>query len=108
MWQMLLRNWLMGTARKTMRDAATNAGGAMNQPNAQPNATSDTPSHDKPPPVCHVGLVFALGIEAGGLVDRMAGVVMTKGSGFVAREGGLDGKRLVVIESGVGCAAAAR
>ena len=57
---------------------------------------------------CHVGLVFALGMEAGGLIDRLSGVIMTEGSGFVAREGGLQGRRLVVIESGAGCAAAAR
>ena len=55
-----------------------------------------------------MGLVFALGIEAGGLVDRLSGVVATHGAGFVAREGGLAGKRLVVVESGVGAEAAAR
>ena len=105
MWQMLLRNWLMGTARKSMRGAAANAAkGAVDQR----DATTDSRPRDQPPPVCHLGLVFALGIEAGGLVDRMAGVVMNAGSGFIAREGGLHGKRLVVIESGVGCAAAAR
>ncbi len=102
---MLLRNWLTGAARKTMRETAAQAArGAMNPP----NAAAGPPPQESQPAVCHVGLVFALGIEAGGLVDRMAGVIMTEGSGFVAREGGLDGKRLVVIESGAGCAAAAR
>ncbi|HEV3137492.1 MAG TPA: hypothetical protein VGZ26_06300 [Pirellulales bacterium] len=104
MWQMLLRNWLMGTARKSMRNAA---GKATEGAFRNTSATAG-PAPPAKPPVCHVGLVFALGIEAGGLVDRMAGVVMTAGSGFVAREGGLEGKRLVAIESGVGCAAAAR
>jgi len=28
------------------------------------------------------------------LVDRLSGVLRTQGAGFVAREGGLDGKRL--------------
>ena len=106
MWQMLLRNWLMGTAQKTMREAATRAAAGAGDP---ASATSSPRPHEpSPPSVCHVGLVFALGIEAGGLIDRMSGVIMTEGSGFVAREGGLEGKRLVVIESGVGCAAAAR
>jgi adenosylhomocysteine nucleosidase len=52
--------------------------------------------------------VYALAIEAGGLVDRLAGAVRTQGSGFVAREGGIDGRRIVVVESGAGRAAAAR
>ena len=58
-------------------------------------------------PVCHVGIVFALPIEAGGLVDRLKGVIRTDGHGFVAREGGLDGKRLVLLESGTGMKRAA-
>ncbi|MEX0979384.1 MAG: hypothetical protein WDZ48_11050, partial [Pirellulales bacterium] len=60
-----------------------------------------TPPPTEPPP-CHVGLVFALPIEAGSLVDRLTGMIRTEGSGFVAREGGLDGRRIVIIESGVG------
>ena len=52
--------------------------------------------------------MFALPIEAGGLIDRLAGVIKTAGSGFTAHEGGLDGKRLVVVNSGVGRAAAMR
>jgi adenosylhomocysteine nucleosidase len=54
-----------------------------------------------------VGVVFALGIEAGGLIDRLSGVVASEGSGFVAREGGLHGQRIVIVESGAGRAAAA-
>jgi len=37
----------------------------------------------------------------------MSGVVRTSGAGFVAREGALGGKSLVVVESGVGSKAAA-
>lgn len=53
-------------------------------------------------PICHVGVVVALGIEAGGLVDRLKGVIRTNGHGFVAREGGLAGKRIIVLECGTG------
>ena len=107
MWQALVRNWLMGTARQTLRQAATQAAsGAMHQAGA--TSSEQAPLADAPPPVCHVGLVFALGIDAGGLVDRLSGVIRTEGSGFVAREGGLDGRRLVLVESGVGRAAAER
>ena len=60
------------------------------------------------PEVCHVGLVFALPIEAGGFIDRLSGRDQHEGLGFVAREGGLDGRRLVIVESGAGREAAAR
>jgi adenosylhomocysteine nucleosidase len=106
MWQMLLRNWLLGTARDKMREAAEQA--ATGARDAPKHAAQQAPPEPKPPDPCHVGLVFALGIEAGGLVDRLSGVIKTEGAGFVAREGGLGGRRLVVIESGIGCPAAAR
>jgi adenosylhomocysteine nucleosidase len=106
MWQGLVRNWLMGAARQRMRETATQAAGAAAE-QAQ-TAQPQNPPGPPPRPVCHVGLVFALGIETGGLVDRLAGAIMTEGSGFVAREGGLHGRRLVLIESGAGRPAAAR
>ncbi len=88
-----------------MRAAATQAAGeAFKQAQAEP--PQEPPQPEKS--VCHVGLVFALGIEAGGLVDRLAGVIKIEGAGFVAREGGLGGKRLVLIESGAGREAAGR
>lgn len=106
MWQQLLRNWLMQAAHEQVRQAAQQAAAG---------ATSENHEERSPPPgaanqdlTCHVGLVFALGIEAGGLVDRLSGVIDTQGAGFTAREGGLDGRRLVIIESGVGAEAAAR
>jgi adenosylhomocysteine nucleosidase len=104
MWQPLLRNWLLGQARERMRDAAMQAAGdAM-----QPQSGEEPKPQNTQPEVCHVGLVFALAIEAGELVDEMAGVVKIEGAGFTAREGGLGGKRLVLIESGVGREKAAR
>jgi adenosylhomocysteine nucleosidase len=54
------------------------------------------------PPACHVAVVFALRQEAGWLLDRMQGAVAIRGAGFVAHEGGLAGRRVVVAESGVG------
>ena len=96
----------MGAAQQKMRQAAAQAAaGAADQ--AQ-SAAEQGPPEPPPRPVCHVGMVFALGIEAGGLIDRLSGVIMTEGSGFVAREGGLHGKRLVIVESGVGREPAAR
>lgn len=57
---------------------------------------------------CDVGLVFALSIEAGGLLDRMDARVKTRGAGFVAYHGRLQQRRLVVVQSGPGRENAAR
>jgi adenosylhomocysteine nucleosidase len=105
MWQALLRNWILGQAHQQVRAAAMQA--------AAEAAAQATPAGEQAPPnrprdVCHVGLVFALPIEAGGLVDRLQGAIRIQGAGFSAREGGLEGRRLVLVESGVGAAAAAR
>jgi len=61
-----------------------------------------------PPPPCHLGIVFALGIESGCFEDRLRGLVTIRGNGFVAREGGLDGRRVALILSGAGRDNAAR
>jgi adenosylhomocysteine nucleosidase len=104
MWQPLLRNWLLGQAQQKMREAAAQAAkDALHE--SQTGPRESPPSE---PPICHVGLVFAMPIEAGGLVDRLAGMIRTEGSGFVAREGGLDGRRIVIVESGVGRQRASR
>lgn len=108
MWQSILRNYLMRAAAEQVRAARQQA--------AQPGSSAapgDVPGSGEPPQpaepqVCHVGLVFALGIEAGGLVDRLSGVVHNSGQGFVAHEGGLHGRRLVLLECGVGRQAAAQ
>jgi adenosylhomocysteine nucleosidase len=106
MWQPLLRNWLLGQARERMREAAAQgAGEAFKQ---APSAEQQSLPPPQKPPECHVGCVFALSIEAGGLVDRLAGMIRTEGSGFVAREGGLEGRRIVIVESGVGRQRASR
>jgi adenosylhomocysteine nucleosidase len=98
----------MGQAREQLRQAASQA--ASGEPAAAscgPDPAVETGPPEKKREVCHVGLVFAMGIEAGGLIDQLSGVIRTDGAGFVAREGGLEGRRLVVVESGVGREAAA-
>jgi adenosylhomocysteine nucleosidase len=105
MWQSLVRNWLIGAAQKTLREKAGEAVSSASDP-----AATAQPSM---PPVpesttCHVGIVCALSIEAAELVDRLAGVIDTRGAGFVAHEGGYKGKRIVVVESGIGRQAATK
>ena len=82
MWQGMLRNWLLGAATRAK------------PPPVPPIRHLEQPPEQGPPErqrdVCHVGLI-SLGIEAGGLVDRLQGVIKTEGAGFRAREGGLGG-----------------
>ncbi len=110
MWQSLLRNWLMAQAKDGLREAASQ--GAEGRTASAPTEPVKTAAEHGPPEaqreVCHVGVVFALGIEAGGLADLLAGVVRTQAAGLVFREGGLDGRRVVLVESGVGRDAAER
>jgi adenosylhomocysteine nucleosidase len=99
MWQSLLRNYLMSQAQQRMREAAMQAaGGAME--NVRTAEEQGPPKRE--PEICHVGLVFALAIEAGGFIDKLSGAIKTAGAGFVARQGGLAGRRMVVVESGAG------
>jgi adenosylhomocysteine nucleosidase len=60
------------------------------------------------PTPCHLGVVFALGIESGCFEDLLEGAVAIRGDRFRVREGGLHGRRVVVILSGTGQEAAAQ
>ena len=96
----------MGAAQRKMREAATQA--AQQAAQGLPPDDEHSPPEPNSEAICHVGVVFALSIEAGGLIDRLSGVVSTEGAGFVAREGGLHGRRVVLIEAGVGSEQAAQ
>jgi len=96
-WQAILRNWLQQQAKAKLYAAAS---GASRDPAAAETGAA--------PAQCDVGLVFALGIEQGGLEDLLGGVVVTQGTDFIARQGSLKGRNVVLIEAGVGPLAAAR
>ena len=57
---------------------------------------------------CHLGLVFALKIEAAALVDRLERVITTKGHGFSVCQGGFAGRNVAAVVSGPGRKAAAK
>jgi adenosylhomocysteine nucleosidase len=56
---------------------------------------------------CHLGVIFALSIESGFFEDSLQGLVTIRGAGFKAKEGGLDGRRVVVFLSRPGRMSAA-
>ena len=102
---MVLR-WVVGNVlRRAAHEkvAEVVAEAARGKATAGPQAADDETA-----PPCDVGIVFALGIEAGGLLDRLSGVVTNRGKGFVAHEGSLVGRRVVAMVSGPGRAAAER
>ncbi|HWB01029.1 MAG TPA: hypothetical protein VG713_21200 [Pirellulales bacterium] len=57
---------------------------------------------------CDVGLVFALGIECGGLADLLSTLRTTRTRGCVVRRGTLSGRNVTIVEAGVGREAAIR
>ena len=99
----VVRNWLRSAASRKIRETVTEAAReklaeATNAANAEGTAA------DQP---CDVGVVFALGIEAGGLEDLIEGAVFSRGHGFAVCQGGLKGRHVVVTQSGPGRQAAA-
>ena len=64
------------------------------------------PDSTMPPQPCDVGFVFAFGIEAGGLADRVADRVSMRGTKLVEHVGDIDGRRVAIVETGVGGEAA--
>src|SRR5689334_859569 len=106
---MLLR-WLVNTY---LRDAAQGHFQSILQETLRPGSSKPAAEGAKesaPPelaPPCDVAFIFALGIESGGLVDKLTGASATKCKTFLEHAGTLQGKEIVVAESGVGLEAAA-
>ena len=86
--RVLLRNWLHGLARDKIREKV-----------AESQKGQSPPAEDLS---ADVGIIFALSIEAGGMVDLLGSFTTTQGDGFTARHGSLHGRKLVVVESGAG------
>jgi adenosylhomocysteine nucleosidase len=91
----LLQTWFRNTAKAKMRDIAVEA--ARNEL----GSPAPAPPAEEPKP-CHIGLVFALGIESGCFEDMLQGMLTVRGGGFRIREGGLGGRRIALILAGAG------
>jgi adenosylhomocysteine nucleosidase len=68
---------------------------------------SDDESDDEFIP-CEVAFIFALGVESGGLIDCLKGEETSRHKHGIERAGKLDGREVVIVESGIGAAAAAK
>lgn len=106
-WQWMLRSWLQNAARQRLHEAVRQAAaqpGAFTSPSPG-SAESEQPAPQRP---CDVGIVFSSGVELGGMEDRLEAPLRTHGHGFLVCQGGLQGRHVVLLESGAGIEAAQR
>ena len=68
----------------------------------------EDPAVPKVPARCDVLILFALNIEAAGVLDAVGDLEQTKNATFVEHAGTWQGKNIVVVETGMGRIAAAR
>jgi adenosylhomocysteine nucleosidase len=102
----LVNNYLREAAQGKLQSvlADTLRGG---NPTAAAGAEGQQPGPPELAPPCDVAFIFALGIEAGGLVDKLSGSSSTRCKTFLEHAGCVNGKEVVIAETGVGLEAAA-
>lgn len=100
----LVQAWIRQAAQEQLRDAVS--GIPRGGPVEGESQSESEAARDAPPP--EVGVLFALGVESGGLVDRLQDVTRRRFKTRTEFEGALQGRRVLVVESGVGTAAAER
>lgn len=99
-WRLLLRNVVQQAARNALSEQVARA--------TSPGTSAEGDEPPSPPEPCQFGFVFALGIESGGLEDLLEDAHHTRGAGLSLVEGLLSGRRVAIVKTGVGQAAAAR
>lgn len=105
---MLLRSvvhrWLRQQVRAQLEEKLS---GATKQPPPTSEPNEQAVDQSPPPPqTCDIGFVFAFGIEAGGIVDRLADPINTRGAKLVEHVGSIGERRVGIVETGVGREAA--
>lgn len=107
MWlRWVVSNLLNQVAEDKVRQAVARAKKMVSAPQAKDTrAAGDVPIDESP---CDIVLLFAMGIESGGIVDRLQDKVTTECSSFLEHDGKLGERRVVVADSGVGRQAAAQ
>ena len=102
----LVNNYLREAAQGKLQSVLADTFRGVN-----PGAAAREEGKEAGPPVlappCDVAFIFALGVEAGGFVDKLSGATATKCKSFIEHAGSMQGKEIVIAESGVGSEAAA-
>lgn len=99
-----LRQWLGSLAQRKVRETVVKAAQDTIHENVK---ETEQQAEDPEQRKCDIGLVFALGIEAGGFEDLLTDVVTIRGGVNVFRRGRLGSRRVVIAQSGPGCEPAA-
>jgi len=109
----VVSSYVKNAAGRKVRQAAVDAArrefakrqkGEGEQDQPQPEGEPEGPDY----PPCDVGVVFALGAEAGGLEDLLGGKIEIRGEELTVRQGELEGRQVAVARSGPGREEAAR
>ena len=99
-----LRQWLGSLAQRKVRETVISAARqSLHETTEAAQRQAEYPELRR----CDIGVVFALGIEAGGLEDLMRDVVTMRSPGIAVRLGRLGQRRVAIAQSGPGCEAAA-
>ena len=110
----LVNNYLRDAAQQKVREVVTDVlteRPPRKAPEAPRTGSPDSAATDEDGDEflpCDVAFIFALGIESGGLVDCLKGGETSRHKHGIERAGKLDGREVVIVEAGVGGAAAAR
>lgn len=103
MWRHLVQQMVQQTARHRVLEVVSDAARGVTARQI-PDRNEDSAA---PPPRCEIAVLFALGIESGGLVDLLQESVSMRCPNFVEHAGMLASRRIAVAETGVGRKAAA-
>jgi len=101
MFRSLLQTWLRNAAGEKIRREVLHAA------REQVAGAADNPSDDARQP-CRLGVMFAVGLESGGLEDLLEKATTITAGGLILREGTLGGRHVAIILSGPGRQNAAR
>ena len=102
----LVNNYLREAAQGKLQSVVMETLRGVNPAAAAGEQAKDAAPPPLAPP-CDVAFIFALGIESGGLVDKLSGSSAAKCKTFLEHSGTMQGKEVVIAESGVGPEAAA-
>jgi adenosylhomocysteine nucleosidase len=102
-WQFLARNLIHKMAAEKVGEAINEAAQSAR---ARTDEAGDSESAEDLR--CDVAVIFSRAAEMGAMIDLLSGPVRIHGHGFKVHRGDLAGRRVVVVESGPGIAAAAR